>query len=278
MGAYGHKDKPKEKLVTNPLYSTVHVTSLSSKPTYAKPWFEVFGSIPKPKFRGTREDLFRAYLILSHNNDGVPMDVVRYIIMLALKDGRWFEYEHDFDKNGILYYLGTDEGKKTYYGFPRDYVKVFPTPIFQGSVEQAFKWSGEAPKIVQNWCYKGWADNQKSMHGELWFSIEFLNHTVVPTKYTIRHGYPGGHALRNWNFEATNDGKKWKVLESYKDNKKMGDRDLNCTATFEIPADKRDAYNRFRIFVTGVTDQQSYYLMMAGFEIYGFLQNEKRKD
>jgi len=282
MGGYNStKVKPKDKLLlANPLYSTVHkdTTSFSTQPSYNKPWYEVFGTILKPKFRGTKEDLFNAYLILSHNNFGIPMDVVRYIIILALKDGTWFEYVHDFDKNGILYYLGTNEGKNTDYVFPGQlgFVKVNPITIFQGSVQQAFKWNEEAPKIVQNWCYKGWGDNQKEMKGELWFSIEFLQHIVVPTKYTMRHGYPGGHALRNWNFEASNDGKIWIVLETYKDNTKIRDRDLSCTATFEISPERRDSFTHFRIFVTDVTEQQSYYLMMAGFEIYGFLQRAKK--
>lgn len=45
------------------------------------------------------------FLVLYHTS-GLPLDVIRYILAMLIR-GRKFEYASDFDKNGILYYLGT---------------------------------------------------------------------------------------------------------------------------------------------------------------------------
>jgi hypothetical protein len=220
--------------------------------------------------QGRSKQIYEAYLLFTQLTDEIPMDVIRYIIFILLSEGRWFEHASDFDKNGVLYFLGTDKGKFSGYQHPETlgYVNLERKKIFQGTIQQAFMWNETAPNIVQNWCYQGWNGN----YGPLFMSLQFLKHSLIPTKYTIRHGYPGGHALRNWNFEASHDGKDWIVLVEYKKCKDISDHSLGCTASFDVPVGNV-SYQHFRIHVTGLTDGNSFYCMMAGFEIYGFLKD-----
>jgi hypothetical protein len=190
-----------------------------------------------------------------------PSDIVFHIVSFLLH--RSFVYEKDFDENGILFWLGTFQ-KTAPYQHPLDIglVKVNPLKFYCGTTKQAF--SHEMP-ISQNWNEKGVPNS--------WAEIEFLHHTVIPTAYTLRHGYPiKGHAMRHWNFEARNPNEEWEILLEHRDDTSIPGNDMNDTATFFLPFKKNmKQYSIFRIYQTGETADRSPYLMLAGFEIYGYL-------
>jgi hypothetical protein len=229
--------------------------------------------VPKVSFH---DRTFAAFLLISRA-DFFPMDVSKYIIFFILREGIWFDqFEYNFDKNGILYYLGCDEGKEADYVHPQTlgFVSCTPVNIFQGTTQQAFSHRYD-PGLVQNWCYKGYNQNGPTdQTKELFMAIQFNKHSVVPTRYTIRHGYPGGHALRNWNFEGSNNGEEWFLISEHIEDESLSDASLASSASFEIPG-HTESYSHFRIFVTGKSSGGSTYLMMAGFELYGCLRYEK---
>jgi len=231
-----------------------------------------------------RDHVLFCYLVLQELR-AFPVDVSRYIIHMILKDGIYLlNYVSDFDTNGILYYLGTDE-KRSAYKHPqeRDMVECAPARIYSGNILQSFCHNTtylfkEHHHIVQNWHYIDDASMLDIFKKDLCMYIRFLHHSVNPVKYTMRHGYPGGHAMRSWNFEATNDSiqdaitkKTWVVLDERKDDNSISPTVLANTATFEIQNPNVRSYHTFRIRLTGPNSSQSNYLMMAGFEIYGTL-------
>jgi hypothetical protein len=190
-----------------------------------------------------------------------PSDIVFHIVSFLLH--RSFVYEKDFDDNGILFWLGTFQ-KTAVYQHPLDIglVKVNPPKFYCGTTKQAF--SHEMPP-AQNWLEKGVPNS--------WAEIEFLHHTIIPTAYTLRHGYPiKGHALRHWNFEGRNPNEEWEILLEHRDDTSIPGNDMNDTATFFLPFKKNmKQYSIFRIYQVAETADRSPYLMMAGFEIYGYL-------
>lgn len=46
----------------------------------------------------------------------------------------------------------------------------------------------------------------------------------------IIHSYPGGHALRNWNFEGSKDGKQWITLTVHEHDESISEVSLACMA------------------------------------------------
>jgi len=204
----------------------------------------------------------------ARNFDNFPNDVVRHIMSFVICR-LTFTYSHDFDDNGILYYLGTQLYKMPYQNPESlNLVKIQPEKFYCGTPQQAF--SHEMPR-EQNWLEKPPPNS--------FMEIEFLNYSIMPTAYTIRHGYPLlGHAIRNWRFEAkeSHDDKSWTVLNHHKNDTKLKGTNLTETATFFVPdenhLENRDLYFKiFRIYQDGMTDTNSTYLMISGFEIYGHL-------
>jgi len=190
-----------------------------------------------------------------------PLDIVFYIASILVH--RNFVYEKDFDENGILYWLGTFQ-KTAPYQHPCDIglAIVSPLKFYCGTTKQAF--SHNMP-VAQNWLEKGVPHS--------WAEIELLHNTIIPTAYTLRHGYPiKGHAMRHWNFEARNPDEDWEILLEHRNDESIPGNDMNDTATFFLPPRKKmKQYSIFRIYQTGETVDYSPYLMMAGFEIYGYL-------
>jgi len=190
-----------------------------------------------------------------------PSDIVFHIVSILFN--RCFTYEKDFDQNGIMYWLGSFE-KTAPYQHPCEIglAKVAPAKFYCGTTKQAF--SHNMP-LAQNWLEKGVPNS--------WAEIEFLHNTIIPTAYTLRHGYPiKGHAIRHWNFEARNPNEEWEILREHRDDTSIPGNDMNDTATFFLPPTKKmKQYSIFRIYQVGETENNSPYLMMAGFEIYGYL-------
>jgi len=190
-----------------------------------------------------------------------PSDIVFHIVSILIH--RCFTYEKDFDENGILFWLGTFE-KTSPYQHPCDIglAKVAPAKFYCGTTKQAFS---HTMPISQNWLEKGVPNS--------WAEFELLHHTIIPTAYTLRHGYPiKGHAIRHWNFEARNPNEEWEILSEHRNDTSIPGNDMNDTATFFLPQTKAmKQYSIFRIYQVGETENNSPYLMMAGFEIYGYL-------
>jgi len=242
----------------------------------------------KPIFNnrdGFKNHVAFCFLILQETRV-FPLDVSRYIIITLLKGGQYFlNYEADFDKNGILYYLGTDGRSHYVHPQTRNMIRCTPEKIYSGNILQSFchdvtslfRDSGNS-HIVQNWHYADDAALRDVLTKDLCMYIQFLKHSVIPIKYTMRHGYPGGHAMRSWNFEATNDpindaiiNKTWVVLDVRVEDPSISPTVLLNSASFDIMNPDGKSYHTFRIRLTGPNSSQSHYFMMAGFELYGTL-------
>ncbi|XP_058814287.1 E3 ubiquitin-protein ligase Ufd4 isoform X4 [Topomyia yanbarensis] len=206
------------------------------------------------------------YLLKMVAKQWYDMDRTSFLYLKKLKDAKGgsmqFKHQHDFDENGIVYYIGTN-GKSTEWVNPAQYGLVTVTSsegkqLPYGKLEDILS----RDSVSVN-CHT--KDNKKS-----WFAID-LGMFVIPTAYTLRHarGY-GRSALRNWMFQMSKDGTSWVTMLTHTDDKSLAEPGSTCTWPIECSSDEQQGFRHARIHQNGRNASgQTHYLSLSGFEIYG---------
>ncbi|XP_039751329.1 E3 ubiquitin-protein ligase Ufd4 isoform X6 [Pararge aegeria] len=169
-----------------------------------------------------------------------------------------FTYDHDFDENGVLYFIGSNGGTSEWLNpGAHGLVSVWTSDgrlLPYGRAEDALSRSPEPLNVHTN-------DDRRA------FIAVDLGLHIVPSAYTLRHarGY-GRSALRNWLFQMSMDGVSWSTLVAHVDEQAL--QEPGSTATWRVRADA--AYRYLRIQQNGKNASgQSHYLSLSGLEIYG---------
>jgi len=106
-----------------------------------------------------------------------------------------------------------------------------------------------------------------------WISIDLKNYEVIPTGYRICNTRTGNCHPRNWNLEASNDEKNWKVLVQHLDDNTLTDTNFILRRDFKVD----DPYRYFRINQVGFSNTSFHHLSCCCFEIYGTVFEKKLK-
>ncbi|XP_061382939.1 E3 ubiquitin-protein ligase Ufd4 isoform X3 [Danaus plexippus] len=169
-----------------------------------------------------------------------------------------FTYDHDFDENGVLYFIGSNGGTCEWVNpGAHGLVSVWSSDGKQlpyGRAEDALSRSPEPLNVHTN-------DDRRA------FIAVDLGLHLVPSAYTLRHarGY-GRSALRNWLFQMSMDGVSWTTLVAHCDEQAL--QEPGSTATWRVRVDAH--YRYLRIQQNGKNASgQSHYLSLSGLEIYG---------
>ncbi|XP_038107081.1 E3 ubiquitin-protein ligase Ufd4 isoform X3 [Culex quinquefasciatus] len=207
------------------------------------------------------------YLLKMVAKQWYDMERTSFLYLKKLKEAKsgpaaQFKHQHDFDENGIIYFIGTN-GKSTEWVNPAQYGLVTVTSsegkqLPYGKLEDILS----RDSVSVN-CHT--KDNKKS-----WFAID-LGMFIVPTAYTLRHarGY-GRSALRNWMFQMSKDGVNWVTMLTHSDDKSLAEPGSTCTWPLECSADEQQGFRHVRIHQNGRNASgQTHYLSLSGFEIYG---------
>uniref|UniRef100_A0A1Q3G3F2 E3 ubiquitin-protein ligase n=2 Tax=Culex tarsalis TaxID=7177 RepID=A0A1Q3G3F2_CULTA len=207
------------------------------------------------------------YLLKMVAKQWYDMERTSFLYLKKLKEAKsgpaaQFKHQHDFDENGIIYYIGTN-GKSTEWVNPAQYGLVTVTSsegkqLPYGKLEDILS----RDSVSVN-CHT--KDNKKS-----WFAID-LGMFIIPTAYTLRHarGY-GRSALRNWMFQMSKDGVNWVTMLTHTDDKSLAEPGSTCTWPLECSADEQQGFRHVRIHQNGRNASgQTHYLSLSGFEIYG---------
>jgi hypothetical protein len=174
------------------------------------------------------------------------------------KEGTDFIYDSDFDGNGVVAYLATNDGLSSY---------VNPVDLGLMSVT--------ASSLMPN------SEPARSVVGDVavrcvtralpnsFFEIEFSDLKVQPTHYSLRY-YSSfdTEALRDWVFEGSVDGVSWRLLSRHIDDASLNRKGGTQTWQLTDP-ENRGFYRCFRIRQTGLNSNRHHYLALSGFEIYG---------
>ncbi|XP_066599740.1 E3 ubiquitin-protein ligase HECTD1 isoform X2 [Prorops nasuta] len=188
-----------------------------------------------------------------------------FTFIKKLKEGNKiaFKYQHDFDDNGVLYWIGTNAKTCPEWVNPGQYGLVVVTSsngrnLPYGHLEDILS---RDPSALN--CHT--SDDERA-----WFSID-LGLWLIPNAYTLRHarGY-GRSALRNWKFQASKDGVNWTTLYSHLDDGSLNEPGSTATWTFDPPADETQGWRHLRLQQIGKNASgQTHYLSVSGFEVYG---------
>jgi len=167
-----------------------------------------------------------------------------------------FKYQSDFDENGLLYYIGTNEKKS-----------VYQNPALSGLIQvttssKSMHGTSAIVGRVPAFHYLNTANGS-------WFAINLIKYKLQPTYYTLRDSNAGGHyQLRNWVLEGSNDGQNYTIIKTHTKDSMISSQGM----IGRWPLECKESYRCFRIRVTGFDARGAYYyLFCAGIEFYGLL-------
>ncbi|XP_011314687.1 E3 ubiquitin-protein ligase HECTD1 isoform X8 [Fopius arisanus] len=188
-----------------------------------------------------------------------------FTFVKKLKEGNRmnFQYQNDFDENGVLYWIGTNAKSAPEWVNPGQYGLVVVTSsdgrsLPYGHLEDILSRDQNALNCHTN-------DDKRA-----WFSID-LGVWLIPSAYTLRHarGY-GRSALRNWMFQVSKDGINWTTLYTHVDDCSLNEPGSTATWTLEAPAEETQGWRHLRLQQTGKNASgQTHYLSVSGLEVYG---------
>lgn len=173
---------------------------------------------------------------------------------------RSFTFSKDFDKNGVLYYLG--KHGRTFWNNPADTLQVMVTFSDHGDGEIVGQASDAASRKPITCRTKS---GKKS-----WICYDLgRSRRLVINHYTLRHGGPSKEmALQHWRLEGSENGNDWVTLFTHFNEqalqKKYG------TGSWPIKG-APTAYRYFRIIQIGPNTSGSHELSIGGIELYGTL-------
>lgn len=205
------------------------------------------------------------YLLKMVAKQWYDFDRSTFQFLKKLKDPKYqtFKHGHDFDENGIIYFIGTNGKTCSEWVNPAQYGLVLVSSsdgrnLPYGRVEDILSRETSALNCHTN-------DDKRS-----WFTID-LGLYVIPACYTLRHarGY-GRSALRNWLFQMSRDGITWTTLYTHTDDTSLNEPGSTSSWPIEVPSDEYQGWRHIRIQQCGKNASgQTHYLSLSGLEIYG---------
>ncbi|XP_028141816.2 E3 ubiquitin-protein ligase HECTD1 isoform X2 [Diabrotica virgifera virgifera] len=205
------------------------------------------------------------YLLKMVAKQWYDYDRSTFQFLKKLKESKYqvFKHTHDFDENGLIYFIGTNGKTSSEWVNPGQYGLVAVTSsdarnLPYGRVEDILSRDTSALNCHTN-------DDKRA-----WFSID-LGVYIIPTAYTLRHarGY-GRSALRNWHFQMSRDGNTWTTLYTHTHDMSLNDPGSTGTWPIEVPQEEAQGWRHVRIQQAGKNASgQTHYLSLSGFEIYG---------
>jgi len=99
----------------------------------------------------------------------------------------------------------------------------------------------------------------------------FYRRYVIVRFFRITDSSWDNECLRNWRFEASNDGQNWVPLRVHIMDESLNGKGSTHTWPIEDSAYSRQAYRHFRILQTGENSNKHHYLPLSGWELYGTL-------
>lgn len=171
--------------------------------------------------------------------------------------GRLFQWSSDFDKKGVLYYLGTHE-------YRTEWQNPFAAKLVDVTWSSLEK--GRSPNIFEREPSECWTQDVPSS----WFTVDLgAGRSLRITAYTLRHG--GGtkqDLIRNWTLKGSVDGKEFTTLMRHKDDESLSTPFSTMTWTISGVS---QAYRFFKVIQTGHNSSKHNFLSIGGVEFYGEL-------
>ena len=130
-----------------------------------------------------------------------------------------------FDKNGVLYYLGTKGGTCAYQN---------PHTAGEVVAKMSSSGNGTPDRFVQHSATGGSTSRcNTGDKSNSWMSVDLgAGRSLVPNHYCLRHDSHDGHVLRHWKLEGSNDGSTWTILRNHKNDSTIPTQPLFLSLAF----------------------------------------------
>jgi len=180
-----------------------------------------------------------------------------------------FTYSSDFDTNGIIYALATNNRTSPWVN-PMDagLLTVTASSVMDDSTSLAAVVGRDTVRCVT-----------KPLPNS-WMMIDFhADKRVLPTHYSMRHYSSWGvEALRTWKLEGSTNGEEWTLLRDHINDEHLDGKGSTHTWTIhggdiQTVARQCQPMRYLRITQTGENSNRHHYLALSGFELYGRLLN-----
>jgi E3 ubiquitin-protein ligase HECTD1 len=169
-----------------------------------------------------------------------------------------FVYSKDYDKQGILYYLGTNKGTEEYKNpHDRGIVTASASSVSNGYINQFVDRVSRGVRLYT-----------APAHGE-YFMVDFHNLLIRPTHYTLTH-MSSDNVPIHWSVYGGNNGTDWTLLKSHHDDRSLL-KNVNSLedVSFTWPLDVNDYYSKFKFQHDGMNESNLWYFIVERLEMYG---------
>ena len=181
-------------------------------------------------------------------------------------------FTYPFDKNGAIWWIGTEGGKKDYENPQLTgelYLEI--STLYRGKLDNLTSYTtptNSAERIA--------AATYTNNSSHSWLVVDFgPERALRPSYYAIKHGASGiGNAIRNWVLEAQVDEfSPWVTLRAHENDTSMRE-EPQSVAGYELNNDKaRSSFFRvFRLKQTGKNSGGNDCLFIGGIEFYGIMK------
>lgn len=179
-----------------------------------------------------------------------------------LSYGRVFQYSHDLDHKGVIYFIATS-------GYRQPYANPMSSARPEISVSFSSLDKGQPAGLLEREPREMWTQDVPSS----WCQIDLGEaRRLKLTAYTLRHGVSSKQDfIRNWSLKASNDGVDFDTIKRHKDDESLNSGNFT-TATWRVSAQEcTKGYRYFRIVQTGHNSSKHNFLAISGIELYGEL-------
>ena len=179
-------------------------------------------------------------------------------------NGFKFTYESDFDKNGLLYWIGTNGFNAEEWTNPSTCSLIEINTIDGKNIA-----TGKLEDIVNHDTV---ANCHTSDDNFAWIVLD-LGVFIIPSHYTLRHSKGFNQsAPRNWSFMMSREGNEWDLLYEHKNDQKLNEP--GSVASWEINqselvTNENKGWRYVRLQQNGKnSSEEHYHFSISGFEIY----------
>lgn len=178
--------------------------------------------------------------------------------------GKQLTFTSEGDTNGVLYWLGTNEGQEAWSN-PHTLQKV----LISASSYAPVGYENYAPTYAQPEYLCDRNQNSylatREYESNRWIKIDFLTHKLKPNYYSFRDRVDSNQHPTNWKLQVSNDDSHWTDLDS-QENHQPGAEKYYSKALSE-----KDSFRYYLILQTGSNAQGENKLVIAELELYGNL-------
>eukprot|EP01080_Neovahlkampfia_damariscottae_P004448 gene4448-7823_t len=218
-----------------------------------------------PYIRFTIIDINLLEEIEEYFNNDLLLSIYKNIYFKKFENPRnsiQFKYEKDFDTNGILYYIGSKEGKYEW-----------SNPMKQNLVSVSCwgqnKINGDLSTLVGRNDSDLWIESTSICA----FQIDLKNYSVLISSFTLKHFSQSCCYPISFKIEGSNNGIEWITIQVFIDPNLIF-HEPNESKTFRIQNSNQSFFRFFRI-LNFQKNSDNWNFGIGAFEMYGRLNKFK---